>query len=210
MIEYLNPNAVANTIRLVKGFGGSEVALVEDSSDINLVRGAIGGNIYLISAHTSTNFVEIVRILHNQNWQILFTSANDLIYSTREKSGVFGNPPKHYPTSEIELTPTLIALTSSSAPPSWLSELHGQTESGFISDSPMNRQLQDWSTRNARRVSLIRKKYKQGLTLGEQEELSTLRTALRKQLNADHQISFKSLDDIDRYLDNSERRSQKR
>lgn len=208
MIDYLHPTVVANTIRLVKRLGGTRVALVEDPGDMKLVRNAIRENLYVISAFSPTNFVETVEILRSQDWQILFTSTKDLVYSTTAESGAIENVYLNA-ASNVEHKPTLLALTSSSAPRSRVSVLHELTESEVIG-SPMDRQSQDFFAENSRRVWLIRKKYRQGLTLTEQEELSNLRGDLRQRLNAEHPISFQLFDAIDEYLKDVEPRRKKK
>ena len=210
MMEYINAQAIANSVRMVDGVAKSGIALIEDVSDVDFVNAAIGCDFYLIPALNETNFVETVKILHADNWLISYTSAENLIYTGSDLLEVVRDCGLRQAQQFTESKPTLIVLTSSSATSSWQKVLDELPVLELLTESQMNKQYQDWSTENTRRVSLIRKKFKQGLTVREQKELTALRSDLRRRLNAKHPISFEALDALDDYLVQVKSRTNKR
>jgi hypothetical protein len=210
MMEYINAQAIANSVRMVCGVAKSGIALVEDVSDVDLVNAAIGSDFYLIPALNETNFTETVKILHDDDWLISYTSAQNLIYSGSDLLEAVRDYGFRQAPQFTESKPTLIVLTSSSATSSWQKVLNDLPVIELLTEAQMNKQYQDWSTENTRRVSLIRKKFTKGLTVREQKELTALRSELRRRLNAKHPISFEALDELDEYLVKVKSRTNKR
>jgi hypothetical protein len=63
-----------------------------------------------------------------------------------------------------------------------------------------------WDRQNARRVSLIRKRHGDGLTNEEHIELNDLQAEMSAHINAVHPLPFEALEQLERYVDEAERR----
>ena len=63
-----------------------------------------------------------------------------------------------------------------------------------------------WTHRNARRVSLIRKRLRQALTDEEQEELDRLQSEMDEELDAASPLPFDALEKLEEHVDRAERR----
>ncbi len=63
-----------------------------------------------------------------------------------------------------------------------------------------------WNDGNARRVFLIRKRLRDGLSHEEQEELERLQWEMSKQLNSSSPLPFDALDKLEEFVEQAERR----
>ncbi len=63
-----------------------------------------------------------------------------------------------------------------------------------------------WEDQNERRVSLIQKRHRHGLTSDEQNELDRLQAEMSARINAVRPLPFDALEKLERYVDEAERR----
>ncbi len=215
MRQYIDHFSVANIVRMIANIRDSQAALVERDSDVRRVDALSEQHgYYAIPAHSRETLIGAVEVLAQDGWKIACTN----VLGTEE---VPHNKPvslRHYPWftgtwSEIGhytrglsngrvCLVVLPATVNDPLEPSpdlkgHASPLEGRRPGGVN---------KEWTRQNMRRVLLIKKQIRQGLTPREEEELDQLQSEMSRQLNAAFPLPFDELDKLEEYVDQAERR----
>lgn len=216
MRQYVDRFAVANTVRMTQSvWGNSPVALVERDENVREVDEHLGPYDYhAIPAHSQENLIGAVALLAGDGQMIICarvtgvaSAPQDRPVPLRDYSWIAGTPDeiarnaRQQPTFET----CLVVLPTDGT--ERVEAVSGREPAAFSTSRQRRGGASDpWDQQNERRVSLIRKRHRDGLTGEEQSELDRLQAEMSARINAVRPLPFEALESLERYVDEAERR----
>lgn len=190
MREFIDEYAVANTVRMMGAVrAGARAALTEeDSVTRRLTALAEPGSVYVVPAHSRENLLGALRILSGERWRFTCTSLGAPVAPPPDVPNVLRGLPwvseawKHAPEPDDDKSGLVVVSPGEG----------GEAPRGVAGAARAGLGDQ-WKAMNARRISLIRKQVRQGLTAAEEEDLNRLQAGVRRQLNAAYPLPFDKL-----------------
>lgn len=213
MRQYINPLIIANTARMTAaGLGHRYIALVERDEDVSMISESLAQYSYrVIPASGRDNVMKAVKVLLDDKWWVALTALqNDVFTSVTSDFDGLGTV-KH-----LAGTVESVGHELQNAPGDHICVgiLYPSTETTLYVNSHRKSKHsllgKEWDQKNSRRIFLIQKRRRNGLTDNEHLELKELQTELRQQLNAALPLPFEVLDQIEEYIEQAEHQAFKK
>ncbi|MDQ3816285.1 MAG: hypothetical protein M3362_01175 [Acidobacteriota bacterium] len=206
MRDVIDSFAIANAVRMIRtARAGSLAVLIEREADVRRVGNlADQYDFYIVPTYNSENLVGAIEILSRDNWGVTCTPL-------RRSRAMPRNIPA--PLQRLPWVNSMLeGITASGQDLQYGSHCvavisTGKKESLKQSRMPFEdeRLGGDWTVKNKRRISLIKKQTREGLTPEEEADLNNLQVETRSRLNAVYPLPFNELKKLEEYVNDAER-----
>lgn len=215
MKDYIDHFSIANTVRMV-GDMQTEVlvALVERDTDMRKLYPVTRQyGYYAVNAHSHDNLLGAVQILAGDGWQIGCSRRPRGARMGDNSLGLLEHVPPFVAAWEgirQKLQEPLRGEFCFAASPSDEDETGKDARDGE-NQVPSARQRRKRPNKssdklNARRVFLIRKRFRDGLLQEEEDELAHLQAEMSEHVNSSLPLPFDALDELEEFVEQAERR----
>lgn len=206
MRNLIDSFAIANAVRMIRTVRADSLAvLIEREADVRRIENLTDQyDFYVVPAYNRENLVGAVEILSRDNWGVTCTPL-------KRSKVVPSNIP--VPLQRLPWVNGLLeGITASGQEPQYNSHCVAIISTGKKGSLKQSRRSfederlgGDWTVKNKRRISLIKKQTREGLTPEEEADLNKLQVETRSRLNAVYPLPFNELKKLEEYVSDAER-----